>query len=61
MQELLKNRTVMPPVSGMFLPSTAHDDATFRRTVEGFTAALAVVAQADRRGELERRVELALL
>ncbi len=59
MQELLKNRIIT--VSGMFLPSTAHDREIFRSSVAGITAALDVVAHAEKRGELEKRVELALL
>jgi hypothetical protein len=48
-------------VSGMMLPSYAHDDDTLQRTIEAFGCALELIAHADRRDELHRYVELALL
>ena len=59
MQELLKQRIIT--VSGMMLSSTAHTAAVQDRTVDAFGAALEVVAQADRRGDLHRHIELPLL
>jgi hypothetical protein len=59
MQELLKQRIVT--VTGMMLPSYAHNDETLHRTVDAFGQALDVVAYADRRDELHRHVELPLL
>jgi glutamate-1-semialdehyde aminotransferase/predicted aldo/keto reductase-like oxidoreductase len=59
MQELLKERVIT--VNGMMLPSYAHDDQALRQTLAAFGTALEVVAHADRRDELHRRVELALL
>lgn len=59
MQELLKQRIIT--VSGMMLPSYAHDQDTLRRTIEAFGSALELIAHADRRNELHRYIELALL
>lgn len=59
--EMEVSRQRVITVSGMLLPSTAHDDATLQQTVAAFGTALAVVADADRRNDLHRRVELALL
>lgn len=59
MQELLKERVVT--VTGMMLPSYAHNDDTFRWTVAAFAKALEVVAHADRRDDLHRYIELTLL
>lgn len=59
MQELLKERVIT--VTGMMLPSYAHNDHTLRQTIDAFGKALEVVAQADRRDELHRSVELTLL
>jgi hypothetical protein len=59
MQELLKQRIVT--VTGMMLPSVAHDDEALAQTVSGFGRALAVVADADRRNDLDRSIELVLL
>jgi glutamate-1-semialdehyde 2,1-aminomutase len=59
MQELLKERIIT--VTGMMLPSYAHDDDALKRTINGFETALGVVARADRLNELQRHVELALL
>ena len=59
MQELLKQRIVT--VTGMVLPSAAHDDGALTETLAGFARALAVVADADRRNDLHRAIELVLL
>lgn len=58
-QELLKQRVIT--VTGMMLPSYAHDDDTLQRTISAFGSALEVVAGADRRGTLHRQIELTLL
>jgi len=59
MQELLKQRIVT--VTGMMLPSAAHDEEALAQTLAGFAEALAVVADADRRDDLHRAIELVLL
>jgi glutamate-1-semialdehyde aminotransferase len=59
MQELLKQRIIT--VTGMMLPSYAHNGETLRRTVDAFGQALEVVAYADRRDDLHRHIELTLL
>jgi glutamate-1-semialdehyde 2,1-aminomutase len=59
MQELLKQRIVT--VTGMMLPSAAHDEEALAQTLAGFAGALAVVADADRRDDLHRAIELVLL
>jgi glutamate-1-semialdehyde aminotransferase/predicted aldo/keto reductase-like oxidoreductase len=59
MQELLKERIIT--VTGMMLPSYAHDDEALQRTIAAFARALEVVAYADRRDDLHRHIELPLL
>jgi glutamate-1-semialdehyde aminotransferase len=59
MQELLKERIIT--LSGMMLPSYAHDDEALQRTIRAFARALEIVAHADRRDDLHRHVEIPLL
>jgi glutamate-1-semialdehyde 2,1-aminomutase len=58
-QELLKERIVT--VSGMLLPSYAHDARTLAATIAGFGRALEIVAHADRTGALHRYIEIPVL
>ncbi len=59
MQELLKQRVIT--VTGMMLPSSAHDDRALSETLTAFGNALEVVAHADRTNQLHRYIELTLL
>jgi glutamate-1-semialdehyde aminotransferase len=55
-QELL--RAGLSTYNGVMLPSLAHDDAVLAETLRRFERALAVVAAAQRAGDLERRLEI---
>ena len=59
MQELVKARIVT--VSGMALSSCAHDDDVLKRTISAYERAFAVIAHADRMGQLHRYVDMPLL
>lgn len=59
MQELLKQRIIT--VTGMMLPSYAHDDDALQQTIAAFAKALEVVAHADRHDTLDRAIEIPLL
>lgn len=56
LQELMKEGVIT--VSGMVLPSAAHDDGVLRRTVEAYGRALEVVAHAGRTNTLHQHIEL---
>lgn len=56
LQELLKARVIT--VSGMVLPSVAHDDRAFTETVRAYERALEVLAHADRTDRLHEHIEL---
>ena len=59
MQELLREGIFT--VSGMMLPSYAHDDEVLQRAVAAYGQAFELIAHADRRGDLPRYIELPLL
>jgi glutamate-1-semialdehyde 2,1-aminomutase len=59
MQELLKGGVIT--VTGVLLPSYAHDAAVMARTLDVIGAALEVVAWADGAGAYDRLVEIPLL
>jgi hypothetical protein len=59
MQELLKGGVIT--VTGVMLPSYAHDGVIMRRTLEAIGAALEVVAWAGRTGDYDRHLEIPLL
>ncbi len=59
MQELLKEGVIT--VTGVMLPSYAHDSAILARTLEAVGAALDKVAWASRTGDYDRLVEIPLL
>ncbi|MFL6446247.1 MAG: aminotransferase class III-fold pyridoxal phosphate-dependent enzyme [Bryobacteraceae bacterium] len=59
MQELLKQRIVT--VTGMMLPSYAHNEDTLQKTLSAFGSALEVVAHAQRSNDLHSYIELTLL
>jgi glutamate-1-semialdehyde aminotransferase len=56
LQELFKQRIIT--FHCMLLVSAAHDERAHAQTIDGFAQALEVVLEADRRGELHRRLEL---
>jgi glutamate-1-semialdehyde 2,1-aminomutase len=58
-QELLKAGVIT--VTGVVLPSYAHDDAILARTLEAAGAALEKVAWAERTGDYDRLLEIPLL
>lgn len=55
-QELL--RRGLSTYNGIMLPSFAHDDTTLAQTLDVLGAALEVVADAERDGDFERRLEI---
>jgi glutamate-1-semialdehyde aminotransferase len=55
-QEMLKAGVLT--ANGVLAPSYAHDDAVLASVLERAEAVLASVAEADRRNELERRIEI---
>ena len=59
MQELLKGGVIT--VTGVMLPSYAHDAVIMRQTLEVIGAALEVVAWAGRTGDYDRHLEIPLL
>jgi glutamate-1-semialdehyde 2,1-aminomutase len=59
MQELLKARVYT--VGGMMLPSYAHDDKALEQATRAYAHAFAIIAHADRTGQLSRYVDLPLL
>jgi hypothetical protein len=59
MQELLKEGVIT--VTGIMLPSYAHDTVVMRQTLEAVGAALEVVAWASRTGDYDRLIEIPLL
>jgi glutamate-1-semialdehyde 2,1-aminomutase len=59
MQELLKGGVIT--VTGVMLPSYAHDEPVLRRTLEAIGAAMEMIAAADRAGDLHRQIEIPLL
>jgi len=59
MQELL--RQGLFTVSGMMLPSYAHDGEALERALAAYGQAFEVIAHADRSGELPRYIDLPLL
>jgi glutamate-1-semialdehyde aminotransferase len=59
MQELLKGGVIT--VTGVMLPSYAHDEPVLRRTLDAIGAAMEVIAAADRAGDLHRQIEIPLL
>ena len=59
MQELLKGGVIT--VTGVMLPSYAHDKVIMRQTLEVIGAALEVVARASRTGDYDRLIEIPLL
>jgi glutamate-1-semialdehyde 2,1-aminomutase len=59
MQEMLKGGVIT--VTGVMLPSYAHDTASMDRALEAIGAAFEVVAWADRAGAYDRLIEIPLL
>ena len=58
-RKLLKERVIT--VTGMMLPSYAHNSETLEQTIAAFAKALEIVAYADRHDDLHRHIELPLL
>jgi glutamate-1-semialdehyde 2,1-aminomutase len=56
MQELLKEGVIT--VTGMMLPSYAHDDAVLDQTLCAIATAMEVVAAAERSGDFDRYLEI---
>jgi glutamate-1-semialdehyde aminotransferase len=59
MQELLKGGVIT--VTGVMLPSYAHDEHVLRQTLEVIGAALEVVAVGERTGDYHRYIDIPLL
>jgi len=59
MQELLTGGVIT--VTGIVLPSYAHDAAVMRQTIDAMGTALEVVATAERTGDYDRHLEIPLL
>ena len=59
MQELLKEGVIT--VTGIMLPSYAHDAEALRQTLSAIGSALEVVATAARTGDYDRHIEIPLL
>jgi hypothetical protein len=59
MQELLKRGVIT--VTGMMLPSYAHDDDVMQETLRAIESAMQVVAAAGRSRDYHRFIEIPLL